>query len=117
MFVLDLKDGTEILNFSLGLNAPSQIYGDSPSFDLSDINSDGVLDIGVALYAGYGMALQFIDCEAKFSDGDFQMNWDEGTSSYFLNRSFSSVGVYDYNLFCSKKGNKDMIYSGSIIVS
>jgi len=71
---------------------------------VSDINNDAIADIAVASGDGYAHIMQSANCIASFNDSkSYNMTWNNSVRKWQMNRSFP-VGLYDWNITCSKGG-------------
>jgi hypothetical protein len=89
--------------------------GSSPATDISDINNDGIADAAAASYDGYLHLFESGACDAIFSDGSYNMTWNDTVHKWEVNRTFSA-GIHSYNITCSKGGYTAQTSSSSITV-
>jgi uncharacterized membrane protein YgcG len=106
IYVLN-KSGVLLWNYTLGQSIGS-LLGKNPSFDIGDINNDGINDI-VAGSPGYLSVVQDVSCKINFSDGIYDMNWNINSKKWEYNRTFNSSGNYTYRVICEKNGYQTAI--------
>lgn len=96
-------------------------FGKHPSLRTADINGDGFKEIAVA--AGddspnsYLYFIQNVSVVATFSDGTTSpMKWNESTQQWEFSRSFTTAGVYSWEVRAQKDGYETAIAAGQFEV-
>jgi len=93
-------------------------YGKKPGMDVGDINNDGILDVAVLSRQGYIDIFQEASCSALFNDStSYNMTWNNVLRKWQINKSFLSIGTYEYNITCSKGGYESQIESSQIEIA
>jgi hypothetical protein len=73
----------------------------------------------VKFFANYTNAtgvIQGANCIINFSDGSANMSWNS-SGFYEYNRSFSSFGVYDWNVTCNKTGYNTLTANDTVTIT
>lgn len=126
-FLLVDSEGNSIFNFSFFIsgiggreNSMDQIIGAHKDIDSADYNNDGVEDIAIGggedlpsfTKDGQVVILQTSSCRIDFNDSvsaDMEYNYSSGKWEY--NRSFDTLGTYEYNITCEKGGYETNVSS------
>ena len=112
------SSGDEGYNYPGIINLGEQI-GTDIGFDVSDTNRDGINDVLTTSENGILRAFQEVSCFIEFNDSliKYDMEWDEVSGLWDYNRSFASLGNYDYNITCMKGGYETQEAFGKIILN
>jgi len=101
------------------INLSSRIGGFNAKTPIAfaDINDDGIFDVSVATYGGFGFVVQEVSCTAEFNDSTiYNMTWNHSVRKWQVNRTFP-FGNYSYNMTCSKSGYETAFASSEILVA
>ena len=91
--------------------------GKSQSIDSADVNADGILDVGFIIYNDSVFTAQTVNCVAEFNDSSvYNMAWNNEIRKWEINRTFTTAGVFEYNVTCEKGGYETGFASSEIVV-
>ncbi|MCK5062765.1 MAG: VCBS repeat-containing protein, partial [Candidatus Aenigmarchaeota archaeon] len=77
--------------------------GVGQEFDFGDLNRDGIDDIAVISRDDYLDIFQEVSCRIYFNDSNsYNMTWNDTLTKWQMNRTFATVGNYEYNITCEK---------------
>jgi hypothetical protein len=94
------------------------LFGSSASMDVSDNNNDYINDMGVIALNGYAHIIQDVNCIVQFNDSvSANMTWNQTSGLWDYNRSFSSNGLHDWNVTCSKGGYNTSIQTSAVNIT
>ena len=92
--------------------------GDSAVLDASDINNDGLKDIGVLSEQGYAYIFNHMNnCSIKFnSTTNYNMSWNESSKKWEYDITLGTAGQHNYNITCAKDGYETQVFNGNVTI-
>jgi len=85
--------------------------------DVFDINRDGINEIATLSQNGIVNVFQQVNCTVRFNDSTiYNMTWVEEEKKWGTNKTFPSVGTYNYNVTCHKAGYESEFIESSVTI-